>query len=177
MSRRAGLIALALAVIALSAVLAAVDPSTEDDGNPSILEFEFAWTEESAEEIRAEWGEEGEDAARLSLWIDFAYLLAYGGFGILAVAATRDFAAGRGLRRLAALGSVASAAAIAAPLCDAVEDVWLLIALGGAGGDLAPLLAGAFASVKFAALAAGIAYLLAGLVARLRPNRTGADPA
>jgi hypothetical protein len=171
MSRRTALIALAIASVALAAVLTAIDPANEADGNASIIGFELAWSEEGAEEIRGEWGSEGTDAARLSLRLDFAYLLVYGAFLVLAVAATRDLAAARGLRRLAALGPVATAAAIAAPLCDAIENVWLLIALDGEGGDLAPLLGGVFASVKFAATAVAIAYLVAGLVARLRAAR------
>jgi len=149
-------------------VLLAIDPANEAEGNPSILDWEFAWSEEGAEEIRAHWGDEGEDAARLSLWIDFGYLLVYGAFLLLATAATRDFATARGFRRLAAVGTVAIAAAAAAPVCDAIEDVWLLIALAGEGGDLAPLLGGVFASLKFVALAVAVVYLLVGLVARLR---------
>lgn len=163
-----------MAAIALGAVLLAIDPAQEADGNPSILDWEFAWSEDGAEEIRAEWGDEGTDAARLSLWLDFPYLLIYGAFLVLAALATRDLAAARGHRRLAALGAVAVAAAAAAPLCDAIEDVWLLIALEGEGGDLAPLLGGIFASLKFAALAVAIAYLLAGLGARLAARRVGA---
>jgi len=173
-SRRNALIALAIASIALGATLAVIDPANEADGNPSIVDFEFAWSEERAEEIGAEWGSEGEDAARLSLRLDFIYLLVYGAFLFLAVSATRDFAAARGSTRLAALGPVAAAAALAAPLSDAIEDVWLLIALDGGGGELAPLLAGVFATIKFTAAAAAIVYLLTGVVARLRASRATA---
>lgn len=174
MPRRNALIALALASVAFAVVLTLIDPANEADGNPSIIDFELAGSESDAAQIRAEWGSEGEDAARLSLRLDFAYLLAYGAFLVLAVAATRDLAAARGLRRLAALGPVAAIAAVAAPLCDAIENVWLLIALDGSGGDLAPLLGGLFATVKFAAAAAAVVYLLAGLVARLRARGAAA---
>ena len=174
MSRRNALIGLAIASVALGAVLAVIDPANEADGNPSIVDFEFAWSEERAEEIRAEWGSDGEDAARLSLRLDFLYLVVYGAFLLLAVSATRDFAAAHGSTRLAQLGPVAAAAALAAPLCDAIEDVWLLIALDGGGGELAPLLAGVFATVKFTAAAAAVLYLLAGIVARLRARRATA---
>jgi hypothetical protein len=96
MTRKRALILLAVSTVALGVFLTAIDPSTKDDGNPSIVAFEFAWDEERAAEIRADWGEEGRDAARLSLWVDFAYLLSYGAFLVLASAATRELAARRG---------------------------------------------------------------------------------
>ncbi len=40
-----------------------------------------------AQRILAEWGEEGRDAARLSLWLDFPYLAVYSVFWLLAVRA------------------------------------------------------------------------------------------
>ena len=168
MSRRSALIALGIATVLLGGFLLAIDPAREAEGNPSIVDFEFAWSEDGAEEILDDWGDEGQDAARLSLWIDFAYLLTYGAFLTLAAMATRDLAARRGRGRLASIGGVAVPAAAAAPVFDAIEDIWLLIALDGQGGDLAPLMAGICASVKFALLAIAIAYLLAGLVARTR---------
>jgi len=168
MSRRTALIALGAAVLVLGGFLLAIDPSREAEGNPSIVDFELAFTEQRAEEIRAEWGSEGEDAARLSLLVDFAYLVAYGTFLVLATRATRDLAVKRRRGRLAAAASVAIPAAAAAAIFDAIEDLWLLIALEGEGGEVAPLLGGVFATLKFAALAVVITYLLAGLVARLR---------
>jgi len=36
----------------------------------------------------AEWGEDGKEAARESLWIDFGFLIAYGTFVTLALRAT-----------------------------------------------------------------------------------------
>ena len=168
MSRRTALIALGAAALVLGILLLAIDPAREAEGNPSIVDFEFAWSGQEAEEIRAEWGAEGEEAARRSLWIDFAYLTIYGAFLVLATWATRDLAADRGLGRLAAPGPVAIAAAAAAPICDAIENVWLLIALEGEGGDLAPLLGGIFASVKFATALFALGYIAAGLLARAR---------
>jgi len=44
----------------------------------------------AADEILAEWGEAGQDAARESLWIDFGFLLAYGAFLTLALRAVRS---------------------------------------------------------------------------------------
>jgi len=166
--RRTALILLGIAAAALGIFLLAIDPATEAEGNPTIVDFEFAWSEEGASEILDDWGEEGQDAARLSLWVDFAYLLAYGAFFTLAAMATRDLAASRGWRRLASFGAVAVPAAVAAPIFDAIEDVWLLITLDRAGGDLAPLLGGIFASAKFLTSAIAGGYIVAGLIGRLR---------
>jgi len=106
--------------------------------------------------------------ARLSLWVDYAYMLIYGAFLTAVAISVRRGAAARGNRRLAAAGSVAVPAALAAPACDAVENAWLLIALGGEGGDLAPMLGALFAAAKFVALVVAIAYGLWGGVAALR---------
>jgi hypothetical protein len=51
-------------------------------------------------------------------------------------------------------------------------DYPYLLALDGHGGDLAPLLAAVCAGLKFALLALVIAYLLAGLLLRLRDRRS-----
>jgi hypothetical protein len=59
-------------------------------------------------------------------------------------------------------------AAVAAPLFDAIENVWLLIALEREGGDLAPLLGSLFACAKFVAVAAVFLYVAAGLISRFR---------
>jgi len=174
MSRRHALIALAVLSLGLMLYLGSLDEEMRDAGGPGIVTFEFAWTEERADEIASEWGEEGQGSARASLWVDFLYLAAYGAFLFLATGATRDLARRRGWSRLAALGRVAVPLAVVAPVCDAIEDLNLLITLDGNGSDVAPLLAGIFASVKFAASGAAIAYVLAGLVMRLAGRRAAA---
>ena len=163
--------------MALGVYLFAIDPATVADGNPSIVDFEFAASEDGASEILDDWGDEGRDHARLSLWVDFAYLLSYGAFFALAVAATRDLARRRAWTRMAALGGAAIVAAVGAASFDALEDIWLLIALDGHGGDLAPLAAAVCASVKFALIAAAIAYVVAGLVLRLKTRGNNRSPA
>jgi pimeloyl-ACP methyl ester carboxylesterase len=170
LDRRLRLWLLAALTVGIGAVLLAIDARLWEQGGPGIVGFEFAGSEERARDIRTEWGPDGRGAARLSLALDFAYLLSYGAFLALAVSATRDLAARRGRRRFAAAGRVAFGAAVAAPICDAAENAGLLVTLGGGGGNVAPGLALAFASAKFAALAWAIAYVLAGLLARL-PRR------
>jgi hypothetical protein len=118
-----------------------------------------------------EWGEKGQDAARESLWIDFGFLIAYGTFLTLALAAMRDLARRRDWRRLAAIGGVVVSFGALGAGFDALENVCLLLTLDGAGAAF-PLLATIFAACKFALLAAAIAYLLAvaskSLSARMR---------
>jgi hypothetical protein len=171
MSRRTALIVLAVLSLGLGGYLLSLDQDMKDAGGPGIVTFEFAWDQDGAQEILDDWGDEGQDAARKSLWWDYAYLLAYGAFLTLAAAATRDLARNRGWARMAAFGAVAVPLAIAAPAFDALEDVGLLLALGGHGGDAAPLLGSIFACLKFACSIAVVAYLLAGLVRRLTDRR------
>jgi hypothetical protein len=173
-TRRRVLILLAIATAALFAVLAVLDLRMRDTGGPGIIGFEFAGDEEGAAEILAEWGDDGQDAARASLWIDYPYLLAYGALLVLACMAIRDLAAERGWRRMAALGVAAVPIAAAAPCFDAIEDVGLLLALDGHGGDAAPGLAAICASLKFATTILAIGYLLAGLGLWLRDRRAPA---
>jgi hypothetical protein len=172
MSRRTALIVSGIAALLIGGLLLAIDPSARDRGDPSIVEFEFAGTQTRVDEIRSDWGESGSDAAKRSLWIDFAYIVAYGTFLVLACLATRDLAQRRGWRRMAAFGLAAAPFAAAVGAFDAIEDVGLLLAVKGHGGDLAPGLARVCASMKFLLLGVTIAYLIAGLVLRLR-SRAG----
>jgi hypothetical protein len=165
---------LAITTVAIGAVLAVLDGRMRDSGGPGIVGFEFAGSEDSAAEILGDWGDEGQDAARASLWIDYAYILSYGAFLTLAAIATRELAVRRRWRRMAAAGvaAIPIAAAAAAACFDAIEDVGLLLALDRRGGDLAPQLAAVCAGLKFALLALALAYLLAGLLLRLRDRRS-----
>lgn len=146
-------------------LLLAMSPADErmqDTGGPGIVPFELTGGQDRADEILAEWGEEGQDAARESLWIDFGFLIAYGAFLTLALASVRDLAKTRGWRRLAAIGSVVVYYGALGAGFDALENVCLLLTIDGAGAAF-PLLATIFAACKFALLAAAIAYLIAGL--------------
>lgn len=172
-TRRRGLIISGAATLVLFFVLTALDLRMRDAGGPGIVGFEFAWDSEGATEILDDWGERGQDAARLSLWLDFLYLIAYATFLTLAVGGVRERAGQRNLRRIAVVGAAVISFPAAAASFDALEDVCLLIALNGNGGDTAPMLAGIFASIKFVLAAAAIIYIVAGLVAA---RRSRADP-
>lgn len=167
-----------MTAIASLLLLAAMQPAEErmtDTGGPGMVTFELTGGQERADEILAEWGEKGQDAAREQLWIDFGFMLAYGAFLTLALAATRDLARARGWRRLAAIGAaIVSFGALGAGF-DALENVCLLLTVGDAGSAF-PLLATIFASCKFFLLAIVIAYLLAGLGMRLRDRGAATQP-
>jgi hypothetical protein len=171
LTRRRALIASAIAVVAIGIVLEVLDTRMMDAGGPGIVGFEFAGTQDRAAEILADWGDSGTDAAKASLWIDYAYIVAYGTFLVLAAWATRDLAEQRGWTRMAAFGVAVIPFAAAAAAFDAIEDVGLLLAVNGHGGDAAPRLAEVCASLKFLLVGVTIAYLITGLVLRFRTRR------
>jgi len=173
-TRRQGLIATAVATVLLLLAMSPAERRMTDTGGPGMVPFELTGGQERAGEILAEWGEEGRDAARESLWIDFGFLLAYGTFLTLALAATRDLARERGWRRLAAIGAVVVSFGALGAAFDALENVCLLLTLDDAGSAFPPL-ATIFAACKFLLLAVAVAYLLAGLAARLRGRGLATD--
>lgn len=165
MTRGRGLVIAGIASLLLLLAMSPAEERMKDTGGPGIISFEVTGGQDRANEILADWGEEGQDAARESLWIDYAYLLAYGAFLTLALAATRDLARERGWRRLASIGAaIVSFGALGAGF-DALENACLLLTLDGAGAAF-PLLATIFASIKFALLGIAIVYLLVGLAIR-----------
>jgi len=173
-SRRQGLILTAVASIVPLLAMSPAEERMKDTGGPGMVPFELTGGQDRADEILTEWGDEGRDAARESLWIDFGFLLAYGAFLTLALAATRDLAKRRDWRRMAAIGAVVVSFGALGVACDAIENICLLLTLDGAGAAF-PLLATIFASVKFLLLAVAIVYLIAGLGLRLL-RRESATP-
>lgn len=149
-------------------LLLAMSPAEDrmQEHGPGMVTFELTGGQDRADEILTEWGEDGQDAAREQLWIDFGFLLAYGSFLTFALAAIRDLARSRGWVRLAAIGGVVAYFGALGAGFDALENVCLLLTLGGAGAAL-PLLATIFAVCKFTLVAGAIAYLVAGLTMRL----------
>lgn len=168
MTRGRGLVLTGIAMVLLFVAMGPAERTMQDHG-PGMVPFELTGGQDRADEVMAEWGDEGQDAAREQLWIDFAYLLAYGAFLTLALAATRDLALERGWRRLSSVGRYVVAFGALSAGFDALENICLLLTLDGAGAAF-PLLATIFASIKFALLAAAILYILAGLAMRLRPR-------
>lgn len=173
MTRRRALWILGVVTLGLFAVLLVLDGRMQDAGHHGIVAFEVAFTSGKAQEIVVAWGSKGHDAARLSLWIDFLYLIAYGLFLWLAVRALGDAFRDRGMDGWARPAAAISVLPLIGAGADALEDVFLLLVLGGHASSIGPPLAGGFATLKFLCLAIAIVYLLAGLVA-LALSRRGA---
>lgn len=136
-------------------------------GGPGIIPFELAGTPQRANRIMDAWGTEGRRAARLSLALDFPFLVAYSGLHANVCALASEVLRERGWQRAADLGALARTSQIAAGACDAAENAALLGVLGGRGNAL-PRVAQSFAAAKFALLAVGAAYAAAGLAANGR---------
>ncbi|HWI95314.1 MAG TPA: hypothetical protein VNS60_04525 [Solirubrobacterales bacterium] len=162
MTRRRGLIASGVAMVALLLAMSPAENRMKDTGGPGMVPFELSGGQHRADEILAEWGKDGQDAARQQLWIDFGFMLAYGSFLTFALAAVLDLARRRGWRRLAAVGAVVVFFGALGACFDALENICLLLTLNGAGAAF-PLLATIFATCKFSLLTVAIAYLIAGI--------------
>lgn len=173
MTRRRALWILGIAMLALGAVELLYDGRMQDAGSFGIIDLELAFSSGKAQEIMRAWGDAGHDAAVASLWFDFLYLTAYGLFLWLAIRAVGDGLRARGRAALAAPAGALSLLPLIGAASDVVEDVFLLLVLGGHLASAGPALAGAFAAVKFACLAVAIVYLLTGLVA-MAVSRRGA---
>lgn len=161
--RKLGLILAGIAMVALLLAMSPAESRMQNNG-PGMVPFELNGGQHGADEILAEWGEEGRDAAREQLWIDFGFMAAYGTFLTLALATVRDMARGRGWRRLAAIGGVVVSFGALGAGFDALENICLLLTLGGHGAAF-PLLATIFATCKFTLIVIAIAYLVAGFAA------------
>lgn len=175
MTRRWGMIAAGVATLILLLAMSPAEERMKASGGPGMVPFELTGGQDRADEILSEWGEDGQDAARESLWIDFGFLLAYGTFLTLALVAVRDLARKRSWRRLEAIGAIVVSFGALVAAFDALENICLLMTLEGAGAAF-PLLATIFATCKFVLLVTAIAYLLAGLAMWLRSRDPTAQP-
>lgn len=149
-------------MVALLLAMSPAENRMKDTRGPGMVPFELSGGQHRADEILAEWGENGQDAAREQLWIDFGFMLAYGSFLTFALVTVLELARKRGWRRLAAIGGVVVFFGALGACFDALENICLLLTLGGAGAAF-PLLATIFATCKFALVAIAIAYIALGL--------------
>src|SRR5436305_3311614 len=166
MTRRRALWLTGALSLVLLGVEAAFDVRMQDAGGHGIIDFELAGSLDHSRRILEFWGHDGHVAARWSVWFDYPYLIAYGAFWALAVAAVRDIARRHAWRRFARIGTVLVAFPIAAAAFDAVEDIGLLLALGRHGGAFAPRLASVCATAKFILIEIAILFVIVALVRR-----------
>jgi hypothetical protein len=135
--------------VALSLKLWAIDRKLRPY---SIFRYEFAWSTERALRMFSAWGEAGREAARSSLRYDVPFLLVYP-FLISAVVLLAARAAPDGW---ALLGAWLAVAPFVAAVFDTLENVALWRALDQFQQPSESLL-------RFAALAAGVKFLLLGI--------------
>jgi hypothetical protein len=170
--RGRALVLLGLASLGLLAALGVLDGEMRAAGGPGIVRFEVAGSLDHAHQIMRDWGADGRRYARASLALDFVYIAAYGAFFALAIITAAGAAAKRGWRGDWTVRGAAVAVPLAAAGFDVVEDVFLLLTLGGSGGALSPRAAWVCAVSKFVSLGLTLAYL--GVVsARLLVERVG----
>ncbi len=175
LSRRQWILLTGVATAAFWIALGIIENSLPS-GTPGIVEFEFVRNADRATRFLAEWGADGRDSVRLSLIVDYGFMISYGAFVTLAGLATRDFGREHRLRALASAGRVVPWFAAAAAVFDAGENAFLLLTVGGDGGSAAPVLATLCARVKWVLIVAAVGYVVWGLGARLlsvrrRPRR------
>jgi hypothetical protein len=166
LSRRQWIVLTGVATVAFWIALGIIERSLPN-GTPGIVAFEFVRNADRAARFLAEWGAGGRDSVRLSLIVDYGFMLSYGAFVTLAGLATRDFGREHGRRALASAGRVVPWFAVAAAVFDAGENAFLLLTVGGDGGSAAPVLATVCASVKWILIVVAVGYVLWGLGARL----------
>ncbi|HEX8084972.1 MAG TPA: hypothetical protein VF529_11840 [Solirubrobacteraceae bacterium] len=157
-----------LLTLGLFVVLGVIDEQIKDSGGPGIISFEVEFTSDNARETLAEWGDAGRDDAKLSLWLDYLFLVAYAAFYSLAVRALVD---ALNWRRWSFLATFPIAGAV----CDAIENANLLMTIGQDGDQPWPFLGGLFASIKFLLLTPAQLFVLIGFVVWLvrgRPRRS-----
>ena len=145
--------------VGYTAVMSILERRMRATGGPGIIPFELAGSAFCAERIMAQWGRDGERAARISTWLDFGYMTTYGTLTALLIERAR--------RRRGHPRSLTSVAMVAVA-GDAVEGVSLLKVLDRKNVDSYARLARAAALVKFAALAGALGYVVAEAASPLR---------
>jgi hypothetical protein len=133
-------------------VMTVLESRMRATGGPGIIPFELAGSGFRAEQIMAQWGRDGERAARASMWLDFGYMTTYGALAALLVERAR--------RRRGHPRALTSAVAVAVA-GDAIEGISLLKVLDRERVDMHARRARAAALVKFAALTGALGYVLA----------------
>ena len=157
----------AVLTIVLMAVLQALGAPLQTPVAPlGIISFELAGTLARAKEVLDSWGTSGQVYAGLNLGLDYLFLVSYAsaiGLGCVLVARNLPESVGR----LRSLAVILAWGLIAAALLDSMENYALIRVLLGTQSGLWPALALWCAIPKFLLVGAGLAYIVAGVVAAL----------
>jgi hypothetical protein len=163
--RKRALIGFGTGQVGLLIPMISLERRMKRTGGPGIIRFELAGTDERADQILAAWGPDGKAAARISLLLDYPYLVTYAGLQAALCEVAGETLRGRGHARLAEAGRTISLLQCTAGMFDAIENAALLGVLAGRRGRW-PAVARCAAWVKFAMLTAGWAYMGAALGSR-----------
>lgn len=157
---RGFLICSAAGAVALMVAMNSIAQPLNTPASPQgIVSFELAGDLRRAEQVISAWGEAGRVAAGVSLGLDFLFLFAYpASIGVACSLVARAFAAR--VRPLSVGGEVLAWALPVAGVLDAIENYALIRLLLGARHPVLPPLAYWCAVVKFAIVAAGLAFVL-----------------
>jgi hypothetical protein len=161
-SQRRALAVATAATLAVSAALQVIcAPLVTAEAPLGIVSFEFAGDLDTMQLILSSWGEPGRMRAALALGLDFLFLVLYAAAIALACGrvAERWGPTESGVHRL---GAALAWGALLAGVLDAVENTaGVMLLLGSQAAAWAPL-AAVCAAVKFAGVAAGLAYAAIG---------------
>lgn len=151
----------ALAFLVYTAAMLLIERRMRKTGGPGIVAFEVAGTAARADEIMTAWGADGQRWARLSMWLDFGYMLTYGTLVGLLIDRVRGRRGDPIALQLLPIGAVAG---------DAVEGVALLRALDGVDLDANARRARFAALTKFALLIVALGYVGVRSLQRVSPR-------
>jgi len=138
-------------------------PLVNETAPQGIVSFEFAGTFEIAQQMMASWGEKALISAGLSLGFDYLFLVTYAiciGLGCVLVARAMQHR----VRILMPIGALLAWAQFLAAILDAIENYALIRVLLGSTENLWPALARLCAGPKFLIVAAGLLYIILGLI-------------
>lgn len=131
-----------------------------------ILDLEFAWTQEKTESVMLAW-RNVLDTARMNIYIDFLFLIAYTAF--LSLGCT--FFAAKTTGKWSAFGNKLSKTVILAGVFDVAENALMLTSLQGTPNNMTSMITATFAALKFAIAAAAVLYLLVSIPVTLVKRR------
>jgi hypothetical protein len=139
--------------------------STMGDHGVGIIEFELGRTSSKASQLVSDLGPHGRSAARLSLYLDYGYLLGYGLFFAGACTVVAERARALGWRLWATIGVLLAWGVLIGAGLDAIENGALLVELGRHTGQPWPAIAFACAAPKLLVVGLAELYALVGWIA------------
>jgi hypothetical protein len=153
------LIGLAIVILLYTLVFIPIEALVPTYG---ILDFEFTWTPDRAENILAVWGSQGIFQETLAIYWDFLFIVGYVSlaFGLILLVLRRS------KNKLQRIGLFMTTIPFLTGIFDIIENINLLIMLSNPTSILSinPLIASISALLKFGFLFAAIIYFVIALI-------------